>query len=445
MNKTKKIITICISTVLLIAAVVFIIFGMVNYEEYRLSNAFNLLNNKDYAPAISEFDKLIAENNKNISAYAGKAMAQISAGDETGASDTIDEMVYNCDDPEQWTGTSSQSATLNSGRADTGGSAVTGNENGNGGAGNNEFEGDGNSGSQTGENPKEPDIIVDYPPAIDNPENPPIDQILRYTFRWKFIYNVNIGKENENEKIFNLIEESGLNAYYNIYMRPDMPTTDCPGGIYDKPITVNLYCTAENTIRYRTETGDLNLSNSTLYEQPFYIAKNHSITNLVAAVYDKLYIPSEPLGLTYELERGALLAPEYSHNSGEYSATFKLTLSNPNSEGKIYYTTDGNEPTGESKEYSGNISIGEGMTNIKAKIIDSENDVASEMVLLTYNVILPKPTVTPKRNTSTSESNQSAKPTICSRCGSSNLVDGSGSDKTIPWMRCMDCGQRVYY
>ena len=393
-SNTKKIIWICVSVLLVVGIVAAIVFGMQFQKENQLTNAFAKLSNGEYDSAIAEFDKLIVENNKDISAYAGKAMAQISAGDETGASDTIDEMAYNCDDPEKWVGTPSQSTTSNSGNSNTGGSEVTGT--GNDGVEENGLEGDGNFGSQVGENPKVPNMTVGDLPVIDDPKNPPIDQILRYTFRWKFIYNVNIGKADENEKVFNLIEESGLNAYYNIYTRPEMPTTDCPGGKYDKPIMVNLYCTAGNTIRYRTETGELNLGNSVLYEQPIYITKNHSVTNLIAATYDRLYIPSEPLNLTYELERGALTAPEYSHNSGEYSAAFKLTLSNPNNEGKIFYTTDGSEPTAESKEYSGGISIGEGNTNIKAKIIDSENGVSSETVSLTYNVTLPKPTVSPK-------------------------------------------------
>ena len=383
-HSKTKITWICVSVLLIVVITVAIVFGMEFLGQNQLTNAFAKLSNGEYDSAIVEFDKLIAQNHKNIGAYAGKAMAQISAGDETGASDTIDEMAYNCDDPEKWVGTPSQSTTSNSGNSNTGGSEVTGT--GNDGVEENGLEGDGNFGSQVGENPKVPNMTVGDLPVIDDPKNPPIDQILRYTFRWKFIYNVNIGKADENEKVFNLIEESGLNAYYNIYTRPEMPTTDCPGGKYDKPIMVNLYCTAGNTIRYRTETGELNLGNSVLYEQPIYITKNHSVTNLIAATYDRLYIPSEPLNLTYELERGALTAPEYSHNSGEYSAAFKLTLSNPNNEGKIYYTTDGNEPTAEAKEYSDGISIGEGNTNIKAKIIDSENGVSSETVSLTYNV-----------------------------------------------------------
>lgn len=432
MNRTTKIITICISAVVLITVAAFIIFGMRHYEEYRLSNAFSKLNNGEYESAIAEFDKMIAENNKNISAYAGKAMAQISVRDETGASDTIDEMAYNCDDPQQWTGNSSQSTTSNSWSTNTGGSEAEGNENDN--TGDNEFEGNGNSSSQSEENPKDTNTSVGDPPVINDPKNPPIDQILRYTFRWKFIYNINIGKADENEKIFSLIEESGLNTYYNIYTRPEMPTTDCPGGTYDKPITVNLYCTEGNTIRYRTEEGVLNLSNSVLYEQPFYIAKNNSITNLVAAAYDRLYIPSEPLNLTYELERGALAAPEYSHASGEYSATFQLTLSNPNNEGKIYYTIDGSEPTAESKEYSGGISIGEGSTNLKVKIIDSENGVSSETVSLNYTVKLPKPTPTPKpQNKKNYVSGLEVG--ICERCGGKNINPAHSNS-----LLCTKCG-----
>ena len=339
----------------------------------------------------------------------------------------------NCNDPKQWNGGNTSQNTGSSGEiSDSGNNTNEGkkhvdNKNGDGTS----TEEDKNNTTESEKNGETPDVIVFTPPTIDEPKNPPIDEIIREEYLWKFRYNVRIGKPEENEKIFNVIEKNGLNAHYNIYARPAQPTTDCPAGKYDQPITVSLYCTEGTTVRYRMESGELNLGNSALYEQTIRITKNHSTTNVVAATYDSLYIPSVPLSLTYELERKPLIGPTYSHNSGEYTSKINVSLTNPNNEGKIYYTTDGSEPTTTSKEYSGKISISEGTTNINAKVIDAENDISSDVVSCEYT-IKQKPQSTKKTDTLEWSG------ATCPACGSTNTFIDPSTGIHI----CKNCGQR---
>lgn len=60
------------------------------------------------------------------------------------------------------------------------------------------------------------------------------------------------------------------------------------------------------------------------------------------------------------------------------------------------------------------------------KIVSSGNNAS---------IPTPNPTPIPVQN----------KPTKCYQCGSTNLIEGRGSDMSIPWMRCQDCGARNYY
>lgn len=441
--KFKKLLAICISVILAVSLISGAVVYVSSLDRMIVNKGYNALASGDYDEAIAEFDRAIAQNGAGIEAYAGKALAQISGGDDPGASETINTMFTTCsggaavveipysigsyigsdDNEADPSYQSAATASPNTGGADVAGGSSGSNESG------------GSSGSNGSNGASEPSATAGAASiASAEPTNQPkggempktgAGEILSYLFNWICRYNIANGCADQNEIFMNMIEQNGLNAQYGIYSRPPQPTTDCPGGTYDKPLNVNLYSSGDGTICYIVGDGEFALKNLTIYEGTIYVKKNNSSTHIRAALYDSLYIPSDVLDLNYTLERAPLSSPTYSHNSGSYTGGFYLTLSNPNDDGTIYYTTNGAEPTTDSNAYSGRIYIGEGSVTIKAKVIDTQNGVSSQTVSLTYSVTKPKPTPTPKRSGRT-----------CPVCGSNNTA----FDSSIGAYKCYDCG-----
>lgn len=82
-----------------------------------------------------------------------------------------------------------------------------------------------------------------------------------------------------------------------------------------------------------------------------------------------------------------IAAPVISPKAGTYYETpVEVTIANPNSTGKVYYTLDGTEPTAASTEYAEAISI-TATTTVKAVVIDG--DKASEVVTAEYVISTP--------------------------------------------------------
>lgn len=441
--KFKKLLAICISVILAVSLISGAVVYVSSLDRLIVNKGYNALASGDYDEAIAEFDRAIAQNGAGIEAYAGKALAQISGGYDPGASETINTMFTTCsggaaaaeipysigsyigsDD----NGADPSAQNAETGSTDTGGADVAG-----GSSGSNESGG--SSGSNGLNSASGPSVTAGAASiASAEPTNQPKNEempktgageILSYLFNWICRYNIANGCADQNEILMNTIEQNGLNAQYGIYSRPPQPTTDCPSGTYNKPVNVNLYSSGDGTICYIVGEGEFALKNLTIYEGTIYIKKNNSSTHIRAALYDGLYIPSDVLELNYTLERAPLSSPTYSHNSGSYTGGFYLTLSNPNDDGTIYYTTNGAEPMTDSNVYSGRIYIGEGSVTIKVKVIDSQNEVSSQTASLTYSVTKPKPTPTPKRSGRT-----------CPVCGSNNTA----FDSSIGAYKCYDCG-----
>ena len=87
-------------------------------------------------------------------------------------------------------------------------------------------------------------------------------------------------------------------------------------------------------------------------------------------------------------KEGAIAAPVISPEAGTYYETpIEVSITNPNSTGKVYYTLDGTEPTAASTEYAEAISITTN-TTVKAVVIDGGK--ASEVVTAEYVIATPE-------------------------------------------------------
>lgn len=85
---------------------------------------------------------------------------------------------------------------------------------------------------------------------------------------------------------------------------------------------------------------------------------------------------------TYEKYRAIL--PRFSHEGGSYQKMIALKLQ-CDGQGRIYYTTDGSDPSTESSEYTGTIFLDKGEYTIKA-ICVNEFGVVSEVVTMKYSI-----------------------------------------------------------
>lgn len=83
---------------------------------------------------------------------------------------------------------------------------------------------------------------------------------------------------------------------------------------------------------------------------------------------------------------GGVAAPTFSVAEGTYYEAQTVTITNPNSSGKVYYTIDGNDPTAESTEYTAPIKI-TATTTLKAIVVDGEKK--SEITSATYTIEAP--------------------------------------------------------
>ena len=83
---------------------------------------------------------------------------------------------------------------------------------------------------------------------------------------------------------------------------------------------------------------------------------------------------------------GSLAAPTFSVSAGTYYEAQTVEITNPNGSGKVYYTTNGDDPTAASTEYTAPIEI-TATTTLKAVVVDG--DKSSEITSATYTIETP--------------------------------------------------------
>lgn len=171
------------------------------------------------------------------------------------------------------------------------------------------------------------------------------------------------------------------------------PEITPPGGTYEGSVSVTITSdTPESEIRY-TSNGSTPTVNSKKYTEPIVVDKN----SVVKAIAVKTGCePSEAAQEEYKIKAEP---PVIDPKSGEYTDQVSVTISHPDKNAKIYYTTDGAEPTSDSDVYNKPITV-KNMTSIKAMAVVPEK-IESDAVQENYEIVLSSPVIKPESGTFT--------------------------------------------
>lgn len=161
------------------------------------------------------------------------------------------------------------------------------------------------------------------------------------------------------------------------------PSFSVAAGTYNESKSVTLSCTTTGaTIRY-TLDGSTPTSTSTAYSSAITVDQTKTIK---AKAFKSGLTDSDMASATYTIK---CATPTFSVNAGTYTESKSVTLSTTYGT-KIYYTTNGSDPTTSSTEYTGAITVSK-TTTIKAiawKSGCSNSDIASR----TYTIQCATPT-----------------------------------------------------
>lgn len=201
------------------------------------------------------------------------------------------------------------------------------------------------------------------------------------------------GTLNKAEKAYQSSEYSKAIRYYNLAIAKDNTRATAYVGLSKVYIAQDELDKAENMF---LNAIDSQPENADLYEAlaQFYIKTDQA--DKISGTLD-----GSNKNVLKEMSDYVSNMPEFSLEEGTYTEVQQVSLSG---NGKIYYTTDGNEPTTDSTLYTEPILIEDGTVVIKAICVNKKG-IPSLVATKTYQVEIPiedAPAVTPSTGQYTS-------------------------------------------
>ena len=167
------------------------------------------------------------------------------------------------------------------------------------------------------------------------------------------------------------------------------PAFSVESGAVDSGTSVTISCATDGAkIYYTTDSSDPTAESSVYTEA---ISVTPPMTLKAIAVKDGMN-NSAVASASYTI-KGTVATPEFSVASGAVNSGTEVTISCSTEGAKIYYTTDGNDPTAESTEYSDAISITKAVTLKAIAVKSGMND--SAVASASYLIIPTKATCVP--------------------------------------------------
>lgn len=178
------------------------------------------------------------------------------------------------------------------------------------------------------------------------------------------------------------LEDSQVTADFQKYMAmaPDFSYVE---GTYEEVIPLKLTANTSGTIYY-TMDGSLPDENSEIYTAPIFMETGDYTVS--ACFVNDYGVESKTVTKAYHIDVSAPYAPEVSAYSGTYEVPTLIYVEIP--EGcRVYYTSDGSEPSSDSSEYVGAISMPVGKSRFKFISYNSEG-VSGEITSRNYDLKL---------------------------------------------------------
>ena len=152
----------------------------------------------------------------------------------------------------------------------------------------------------------------------------------------------------------------------------ETPEFSVASGAVNSGTEVTITCATEGAKIYYTTDGTEPTASSTEYTAA--ISVTTAVTLKAIAVKSGMN-NSAVASASYTI-KGTVATPEFSVASGEVDSGTSVTITCATEDAKIYYTTDGTEPTASSTEYTAAISITEAVTLKAIAVKDGMNDSA---------------------------------------------------------------------
>ena len=162
------------------------------------------------------------------------------------------------------------------------------------------------------------------------------------------------------------------------------PEFSVESGAVDSGTSVTISCATDGAKIYYTTDGTEPTASSTAYTEA--ISVTPPMTLKAIAVKSGMN-DSAVASVSYTIKE-TVSTPEFSVESGAVDSGTKVTISCATEGAKIYYTTDGSDPTAESTEYKAAISVTTAVTLKAIAVKDGMN--GSAVASVSYTIYTPK-------------------------------------------------------
>lgn len=163
----------------------------------------------------------------------------------------------------------------------------------------------------------------------------------------------------------------------------NQPIFNYKSGTYNEYLTVEITSDDNEAIYYTLDDSPAT-TESMLYEAPIEVKDGTTVIHAITVNANNLV--SEEIVTTYVIQSAGSIKPEIYPESGEYTDFTKVTIDDISANCKIYYTTDGTDPTEKSTEYTQSFEMPVGNHVIKAISINTVTGVKSDIVSKVYSL-----------------------------------------------------------
>ncbi|MDY6934615.1 MAG: chitobiase/beta-hexosaminidase C-terminal domain-containing protein, partial [Spirochaetota bacterium] len=182
-------------------------------------------------------------------------------------------------------------------------------------------------------------------------------------------------------------------------------------GSYDHDINVEITCDTTDAEIYYTTDDSLPTKGSPIYSSGISVVGHGATIKIMAMAARAMMNDSTVITAEYTIDYNRVSRPEFSLESGTYHQDVSVEISCSTEDSTIYYTTDSNDPTIESNEYSGPISVSGHGTVMEIRAIAVKDQMLdSEVVSATYEIEYDTQVITPTFNPYNSSGYSSQKP-----------------------------------